>query len=131
VWRNNWRRASDGTQFPERGGVGEDLAAQKRRLENERSELATQQAAWQSTQDRLTDLATYCERVAGNLETMAYAEKRELLLALDVKVLLYRSDCSPRWEFSADFDDIVDRTVPVLTASVRARRSCCGGPAMT
>jgi hypothetical protein len=78
-----------------------------------------QQTAWQSTQDRLNDFFTYCQGVAGNLDTMSYAEKRHLLMALDVEAQLYRTDHSPRWEITADFDGIVDRT---------AFSSCSGGP---
>jgi site-specific DNA recombinase len=86
------------------------LAAQKRRLDADRASLVVQQDAWQATKDRLAALDTHCRRVAGNLETMTYAEKRDLLTALDVRVLLYRADHTPRWEFSADFDGIVSTT---------------------
>jgi hypothetical protein len=60
----------------------------------------------------LDALEAHCRRVAGNMETMTYAEKRDLSTALDVRVLLSRADYKPRREFSADYDGILTGTDP-------------------
>lgn len=92
------------------------LSTQKRQIEKERQELEARQAAWQSTQNRLINLDEQCRRVAANLAHLSYSEKRDLLLALDVRVNIYRADHEPRWELRADFDGIANRTASSSSA---------------
>ncbi len=87
------------------------LAAEKRRLTEDRTHLEAQRAGWQAAQDRLSDLTVWCRRVAGNLPQLTYAKKRDLLTALDVRVMIYRTDHAPRWEITMGLDGIVSETV--------------------
>ena len=86
------------------------LAAQKRDLGADLADLEDQRAAWQEAQDRVTDLELWCRRVADNLPTLTYAEKRDILAALNARATLYRQDHTPRWEIILSPNDIVSET---------------------
>ncbi len=89
------------------------LAAQKRQLHDERMPIEHRQAAWQVTGEQLLQLEDWCQRVATNLPTLTYAQKRSLLEALEVRISLYHSDHDPRYEIQAAVpvsDDIVSTT---------------------
>ncbi|HEV2107404.1 MAG TPA: zinc ribbon domain-containing protein, partial [Thermomicrobiales bacterium] len=83
------------------------LANQARALEAERAALIALHEGWQADQARLADLATWCERVAGNLPALTYAAKRDALAALGVQVSVWRTDHSPRWELTMRLDDLL------------------------
>jgi len=95
------------------------LTRQKRQFLADRVVLLDQQRSWRATQDRLNNLSATCHRVRGKLATMTYAERRQLLTALDVRVMLYRADHTHRWEIVADFDGIVSRTASSSSATAR------------
>ncbi len=101
------------------------LATQKRVLDAERMSLATVQAGWEADQKRLGDLKAWCERVAGNLQVLGYADKRDALTALGVEVHVWRADHTPRWQITMQIDDIVSATAG---AGGRRRRGRRGGP---
>jgi hypothetical protein len=66
--------------------------------------------------DQLQNLMEWSQRVAGNLPTLTYSQKRDLLTALDVSVKLYqKGKPTPRWEISMSLDDIVCNTSAVAT----------------
>ena len=77
------------------------LGERKRELEAEMETIHARQAGWQAAQTRLADLQEWVSTIATNLDDLTYAEKRDLLAALDVKVKLYRADHTPRYEISA------------------------------
>jgi site-specific DNA recombinase len=74
------------------------LAAQKRALQAERERVAAEHDDWESMQARLDAIATQCETVRGNLETLDYQGKRDLLYALNVQVKVWATDHTPRFE---------------------------------
>lgn len=77
------------------------LAAQKRALEAERIQVQTRRIGWDAVQTRVDGIEEWCRRVAVNLQTMTYAEKRLALEALGVTATLYRRDHRPRWSIQA------------------------------
>ena len=76
----------------------QSLASQAKALRTERASL--QQAASQSALDdqRLMNLATWCDRVADRLPQLTYEEKRMVLGALGTTVSVYSTSHEPRWE---------------------------------
>ncbi len=83
------------------------LAAERRTLESELVGLKAQHAAWLDAQDRVANLQLWCQRIACNLPTLTYAEKRDILAALSARATLYRQDHTPRWEISLSPHEIV------------------------
>ncbi len=89
------------------------LTSQKRQLHDERTAIEHRQAAWQATGEQLLQLEDWCRRVATNLPTLDYTQKRSLLEALEVRVILYHSNHDPRYEIRATIpmrDDIASVT---------------------
>jgi site-specific DNA recombinase len=76
------------------------LAAEAKVLTEERASLEARVASGAADQRRLADLAAWCGRVAGNLPTLTYQQKRMALEALGVLVKVYRADHDPRWEIT-------------------------------
>jgi site-specific DNA recombinase len=74
------------------------LATQRRTLEAERVRLAAERDDWESLQSRLDAIAERCETVCGNLDTLDYQGKRDLLYAFNVKVKVWATDHTPRFE---------------------------------
>ncbi|MDQ3780471.1 MAG: recombinase family protein [Chloroflexota bacterium] len=84
------------------------LAAQKRQLEADRIAAVKRFTDRQEHRDRLTNLMDWCRRVADNLATLTYAQKRDLLFALDVKVRLFqKGQPTPRWVITMSPDEVV------------------------
>lgn len=73
------------------------LGKQRHAFEAERAQLLDRQTGWQAAESRLDSIAGYCERVAANLGTLSFTERRRALDALGVTVEVYRSGESPRW----------------------------------
>jgi site-specific DNA recombinase len=76
------------------------LAHATKVLTGERTALIARATELDVDRQRLADLAAWCSRVAGNLPTLSYQEKRMVLEALGVRVLVYRVDHDPRWEIT-------------------------------
>lgn len=77
------------------------LAAQRRQLQAERTDVEDRRAGWRAGLDQLAGLEEWCRRVAINIETLGYDRKRQLLDALAINVRLYHSDHDPRYEVNA------------------------------
>lgn len=87
------------------------LAAQKRQLEAERVAAGERFVDHEAHRARLTNLVDWCQHVADNLPALAYAEKRDLLAALDVSVKLYqKGQPTPRWEITMSLDEVLYNT---------------------
>jgi hypothetical protein len=71
------------------------LDAQRARLEEERSEILARQTSWQAAQSRIAGVKAWCQRVARNFDRLSYAEKRDALTALDVRVVLQKAGQAP------------------------------------
>jgi site-specific DNA recombinase len=93
------------------------LDGNKTRLEEERAEILARQGAWQAAQARIADIRAWCEKVAKNIDRLTYAEKRDALIALDVRVVLHRADHTPRYEITASLPLDVSTTAPVVTTA--------------
>lgn len=90
------------------------LAAQKRQLDAERTVAAERFLDQEAHRERLTNLVDWCRHVADNLPALTYAEKRDLLAALDVSVKLYqKGQPTPRWEITMSPDEVVYNTSAV------------------
>lgn len=76
------------------------LASAARTLKAERVLIERRAEDEAETQRRLNDLSHWCQRVAGNLLTFAYQDKRMVLEALGVSVRVFRADHEPRWEIT-------------------------------
>jgi site-specific DNA recombinase len=74
------------------------LATQRRTLEAERVRLTAERDDWEGLQSRLDAIAERCETVRGNLDTLDYQGKRDLLYAFNVQVKVWATDHSPRFE---------------------------------
>ena len=77
------------------------LAAQRQQLLTERERILLRQQAWQEAQNRLDELETWCRKVAANLGSFTYTQKRLALDALQVQVRVWGTDHEPRWEVTA------------------------------
>ncbi len=101
------------------------LAGQRRTLDEERATLAARQAGREADRERLADLSAWCGRVAGNLPTLSYQERRDVLTALGVRVRVWRTDHDPRWEITVSPDGIVSTTPRQRTRAATRRPSPC------
>jgi site-specific DNA recombinase len=81
------------------------LGKQRHALESERAQLLARQTGWQAAESRLDSIAGYCERVAANLGTLTFAERRRALDALGVSVEVNRSGQAPRWIITSAIRD--------------------------
>lgn len=74
------------------------LIVQRTAAEAARAEATRHYANWQEQREGLVRALDWCARVAGNLDTFTYDEKRFLLTTLRVDVRLYRVGHEPRAE---------------------------------
>ncbi len=81
--------------------VLKSLGAQKRELENEQEVLQSRQRGRKAAQDSLKNIEQWMSTIAANVDALCYAERRDLLTALGVRVSLYRFDHVPRFEITA------------------------------
>jgi site-specific DNA recombinase len=73
---------------------------QKRQTEAERAQVTQLSAAWDHERVQLETLTEQIARVAANLESWGYAEKRAALLALKAEVTVYAPGHTPRAELT-------------------------------
>ncbi len=73
------------------------LGKRRKQYEAERENLAAQRETWRLTQEGLMTLKEWCRRVGENLAEMTYEEKRQILVALDVRVSLWPASRAPRY----------------------------------
>src|SRR5207245_728236 len=95
------------------------LAEEAQRLRAEREEVLTQQATWRAAQEQLEGLTAWCQRVAKNLGTLTYADRRAAIEALSVQAHVYRQGGPDRYVITAriPFGDV---TVSSTTTDGRA-----------
>jgi site-specific DNA recombinase len=78
-----------------------NLRQQLRTFEAERTATAARAEHWQAQRDGLDHVQEYCARVAGNLDSMSFQERRETLIALRTEIAIYKSDHTPRLAITA------------------------------
>ena len=93
------------------------LDGQRARLEQERAEILARQSAWQAAQARITNVRAWCEKVARNIDSLPYDDRRDALIALGVRVTLHRADHTPRWEITASLPLDVTETQQIVNAA--------------
>ena len=106
------------------------LGERKRQLAEERAGIERRRGAWLAARDQLANVTEWCRRVSANLPTLDYAEKRLALEWLGVRVRLWGTDHSPRYEITASIPlaaPIVDST----TRSSTATRTATAGSTST
>ena len=74
------------------------LRDDQKTLDAERSAVEQQRVNWQQTQQRLSELDAWISRVATNLDDLDYAGRRLAMEACRVRVEVFASDHSPRWQ---------------------------------
>jgi site-specific DNA recombinase len=77
------------------------LASHKVELQEERDAIVLRQSKWERLEDQLNSFEAFRHRVATNLSDLAYEQRRQLLEALGIGVLLYHSNHTPRYEIRA------------------------------
>ena len=75
-----------------------EQAAQARRLQEKRTALSAESGARQATREQVASLGEWCRRVAANLPTLGYEERRQLLDGMGATVRLWDAAHEPRWE---------------------------------
>lgn len=65
-------------------------------LERERAAVLARRAGWEAAQARLDELEAWCRHVAESVGQLSYAQKRDALLALGVRVEVYPREHTPR-----------------------------------
>jgi site-specific DNA recombinase len=87
------------------------LRAQHLQLEAERQGLLARRNAWAVDQHALDHVTDWCQRVASNLTSLSWAEKRLVLDALGVGVVVNPYGQTPRYMITAEIPlDVVSRT---------------------
>lgn len=82
------------------------LNARKQSLSRERQQLAMSKTTSVSTSAQIQELWEWCAVTAANLETLTYAERREILFALGITVRVYTYHTDPRVIVTATMDGI-------------------------
>ena len=77
------------------------LGSQKRDLQVDHEFAEKRRSEWETLDGQLSNLSAYCKRVSTNLLELTYDEKRSVLDALGIGVLLFQSNHSPRYEITA------------------------------
>jgi site-specific DNA recombinase len=99
------------------------LASQRRELKSERSVLELRSTSRQATQAKLEGLEAWCRRVSTNLDTLSYADRRQVLDALGVQVRLYHSNHDVRYEITASLP-LDGRDAPIVSTARRVCAAC-------
>jgi hypothetical protein len=98
------------------------LARQKRELEEERRTVLLRQDIWRKGQRALDQLESWRERAASNLRTLSYELKRDVLTALDVRVVLFPESNGHRYDIEASIPfSALDERDSVIANST----TCC------
>jgi len=110
------------------------LGERKRQLEAERDTIQRSQSSWEQAQTRLADITAWCQRVARNVASLTYEDRRQALLALGVQVIVFPTGGEHRWRMTADvplnahansdiaLQSTTDRAEP---DALGPRRDCC------
>jgi len=77
------------------------VSQRARDLETERDTLTAQRDDWQVSRDQLDSLSVWLSTVSANIDTLAYGQKRDLLTALDLRVVLHPANHAPRYTVTA------------------------------
>ena len=89
------------------------LEEQRQQLLVEKQVVLGRRATWLRARERMADLEAWCRNVADKLGHLTYEQKRLALDALGVRVIVWRSDHSPRYRIEANIpleEPIVSRT---------------------
>lgn len=75
----------------------EALGAQIAQLKQQREHILERRRGWETAQDRLADLESWCRQVAGRVDTLTYEQRRLALEALGVEVRVFPKGHDPRY----------------------------------
>ncbi len=78
------------------------LAKQRQQVEAELHGLRLVREQWEATQAQIDNTLAWCRSLGANLRNATYAQKRDALIWLGVKVKLYQAGHTPRYEITAD-----------------------------
>jgi hypothetical protein len=99
----------------------EELAVQERDLRNELAQLEASHRKQKLAAEHLRSIEQWVSALGSTLQETTYAERRQFLRALDVKVTVYRSDHTPRYVIHFDLSrlrkPLPDLDLPTLTDS--------------
>jgi hypothetical protein len=83
-------------------GQLEQLTGNRRELDAERLEVMRQTERYQLARQTVVEIDEWRQRVAANLETMTWQERRHLLDLLGIQVRVWQTDHEPRWVITSD-----------------------------
>lgn len=88
------------------------LADQRKMLQAERERVLGQRSTWAAALKRLDSIEGYCCRVAANLGTLSYEERRDTLDVLGVRATVHRKQAQDsRYIITADLDLVQEATL--------------------
>jgi site-specific DNA recombinase len=79
-----------------------DLERDEARLVAEREAVLGRQRAWRAAQARLDDLQRWCQQRGADLDRLTFAERRDVLVALNVRATVYPRGHQPRVVIEAE-----------------------------
>lgn len=85
----------------------EALSERHEQLLRERSQIQSRRSAWEAMRVTLDGFNEWSATIANRIEQLSFKEKRMVLDALGVYVVVYRSEHNPRYEIFADIDPAV------------------------
>ena len=83
------------------------LEAQHAQLGGERDAILGRRSAWRAWRARLGDLQAWCRTVAANVDDLDYDGRRLAMEALGVRVTLWGTDHTPRYEILTNLDPAI------------------------
>lgn len=106
-----------------------DLNRQRQQLAAERDALLARRADWEAGQQRVRDLERWLEDVGLNMPRLTYQDKRDILAALQVRVILHPTSHAHRYEVYAAINPDAE-PLPVRIAD-ESLRTTSGSPTTT
>ena len=83
-----------------------NLAERQRALEAERTALEARRASWQAAQTDLSNLAAWCNEIAGRVDELTWEQRRFALTALDFAATVHPASHTPRYVITSDPDSL-------------------------
>jgi site-specific DNA recombinase len=80
------------------------LSDRRQALTVERDEAQARHARRQEDLGRLRTIQQWQDRVAENLDELGYAGRRDALLAVGLRMTVWKKDHTPRWEIAVEID---------------------------
>lgn len=87
-----------------------NLTERQHVLEAEQLALKRRQAGWQLAQTDLDNLATWCSKIASQVDALTWEQQRVALTALNFSATVYPANHRPRYVITADPESVIVST---------------------